>query len=64
MLLVVGLVEVAVGTLIEVTVFFPMSQLVAVGAEGFSAVSFRDLFKIPKERQGVDLVETFDDIGL
>ena len=40
MFLVVGSVQVAVGTLIEVTVLFPVSQLIAVGAECSSAVFF------------------------
>ena len=52
------------GALVESTVFLPMSQLVAVGAEGSSAVSFGDLFEISEKWQGVDLVEAFDDICL
>ena len=46
MFFVVGLVEVAVGALVKATVFLPMSQLIAIGAEGSSAVSFGDLFKV------------------
>ena len=64
MLFVVGLVEMAVWALVESTVFLPMSQLVAVGAEGSSAVSFGDLFEISEKWQGVDLVEAFNDVGL
>ena len=46
---VVRLVEVAVWALVKSTVFFPMSQLIAVGAECFSAMSFRDRFEISEE---------------
>ena len=49
MFFVVGLVEVAVRALVEPTVLFPMSKLVAIDAEGSSAVSFRDLFEISEE---------------
>ena len=49
MFLVVWLVQVAVGTLVETAVFLPMSQLVAIGAEGSSAVSFRDRFEISEK---------------
>ena len=44
-----GLVEVAVRALIETAVFLPMSQLVAVGAECSSVVSFRDRLEISEE---------------
>ena len=44
--LVVGLMEVAVWALVETAVFLPMSQLVAIGAEGSSAVSFRDRLEV------------------
>ena len=64
MFLVVGSVEAAVGALIEVTVFFPVSQLVIIGAERPSAVSFGYCFEVSKEGQSVYLVEAFDDIGL
>ena len=40
----------AMGALIEAAVLLPMSQLVAVGAEGSSAVSFWDLSEVLKER--------------
>ena len=49
MFLVVGSVSVAVGTLVKVTVFFPVSQLIAVGAEGPSAMFFGDLLEITEE---------------
>ena len=39
----------AMWALVETAVFLPMSKLIAVGAEGSSAVSFGDLFEIPKE---------------
>ena len=41
MFLVVGLVQVAVGALVETAIFLPMSKLIAVGAEGSSAVFFQ-----------------------
>ena len=47
--LMVWLMEVAMWTLIETAVFLPMSQMVTIGAEGFSAVSFRDGFEVPEE---------------
>ena len=47
--LVVGLVEVAVWALVETTVFLPVSQLIAIGAEGSSAMFFWDLFEISEE---------------
>ena len=37
------------GALVETTVFLPVSQLVAIGAEGLSAMSFGDLFEISEE---------------
>ena len=49
MFFVVGLVEMAMGTLIESAVLFPVAKLIAVGAEGFSAMSFWDLFEVPEE---------------
>ena len=49
MFLVVGLVQVAVWALVEATVFFPVSKLITVGAEGSSAMSFGDLFEVPEE---------------
>ena len=49
MFFVVGLVEVAVWALVETAVFLPVSQLIAVGAECSSVVSFWDLFEISKE---------------
>ena len=52
------------GTLVETAVFLPVSQLVAIGAECSSAVFFWYCLEIPKERQGVDLVEAFNDVGL
>ena len=39
----------AMGTLVETAVFLPVSQLVAVGAEGSSAVSFGDRFEVFEE---------------
>ena len=39
----------AVGALVEMAIFLPVSQLVAVGAEGSSAMSFRDLLETSKE---------------
>ena len=50
--------------LVETTVFFPVSQLIAVGAECSSAVFFGDRFEVFEEGQGVDLVEAFDNVGL
>ena len=52
------------GALVKVTVLFPMSQLIAVGAERSSAVFFGYCFEVSEEGQGVYLVEAFDDIGL
>ena len=49
MFLVMGLMEVAVGALVETTVFLPMSQLVAVCAECSSVMSFGDLFEVSEE---------------
>ena len=49
MFLVVGLVQMAVWALVKSAVFFPMTELVAIGAEGSSAVSFGDLFKVLEE---------------
>ena len=49
MFLVMGLVEVAVWALIETAILSPMSQLIAIGAEGSSAVFFGDLFEISEE---------------
>ena len=39
----------AVGTLVETAIFLPVSKLVTVGAEGSSAMSFRDLLEISEE---------------
>ena len=50
MFLMVGSVEVAVGALVKVTVFFPMSQLIAVGAECSSAVFLGYCFEVLEER--------------
>ena len=49
MFLVVGLVQVAMWALVEAAVLLPVSELVAVGAEGSSAVSFRDRFEISEK---------------
>ena len=49
MFLVVGSVEVAMGTLVKVTIFFPVSQLVAIGAEGSPAVFFWYCLEISEE---------------
>ena len=46
---VVRLVEVAVWALVETAVFLPVSQLVTIGAECFSAVSFGDGFDVSEE---------------
>ena len=51
------------GALVKVTVLFPVSQLVAIGAERSSAVSFGYCFEVSEEGQGVYLVEAFDDVG-
>ena len=64
MFLVVGSVEVAMGTLVKVTIFFPVSQLIAVGAECSPAVFLGYCFEVSEEGQGVYLVEAFDDVGL
>ena len=52
------------GALVEMTVLFPMSQLIAVGAERSSVVFFGYCFEVSEEGQGVYLVEAFDDVGL
>ena len=49
MLLVVGLMEVAVWTLVKTAVFFPVSQLVTVGAECSSAVFLGCSFEVSEE---------------
>ena len=49
--------------LVKVTVLFPVSQLIAVGAERSSAVFFGYRFEVSKERQGIYLMEAFDDVG-
>ena len=54
----------AVGALVEVAVLFPVSQLIAVGAERSSAVFFGYCLEVSEEGQGVYLVEAFDDVGL
>ena len=45
----VWLVKVAVWALVETAVFLPMSQVVAIGAEGSSAVFLWDLFEVFEE---------------
>ena len=37
------------GALVETAIFLPVSQLVAIGAEGSSAVFFRDGFEVFEE---------------
>ena len=37
------------GALVETTIFLPVTELIAVGAEGSSAMSFGDLFEVPEE---------------
>ena len=54
----------AVGALVKVAVLFPVSQLVAVGAECSSAVFFWYRLEVSEEGQGVYLMEAFDDVGL
>ena len=49
MFFVVGLVKVAMWALVETAVFLPVSELVTIGAECPSAVSFRDRFEISEE---------------
>ena len=49
MFFVVGLMEMTVWALVVAAVLFPMSQLVAVGTEGSSAMSFWDRFEISEE---------------
>ena len=49
MFLVVGLVEVTMGALVETTIFFPMSQLIAIGAEGSPAVFLGYCLEVSKE---------------
>ena len=39
----------AVWALVKSAVFLPVTELVAVGAEGPSAMSFGDLFEVPEE---------------
>ena len=51
------------GTLVKVTVFFPVSQLIAVGAERSSAVFLGYCLEVSEEGQGVYLIEAFDDVG-
>ena len=53
----------AVGALVKVTVLFPVSQLIAVGAECSSAVFFGYCLKVSEEGQGIYLVEALDDVG-
>ena len=50
--------------LVKVTVLFPMSQLIAVGAERSSAVFLWYSFEVSEEGQGVYLMEAFNDVGL
>ena len=54
----------AVGALVKVTVFFPVPQLIAIGAERSSAVFFGYCLEVSEEGQGVNLMEAFDDVGL
>ena len=54
----------AVGALVEATVFLPVSQLIAICAEGSSAMSLGDLFEVSEEGEGINLVEAFNDVGL
>ena len=49
MFLVMGLVEVAVWTLVEMAIFLPVSQLVAVCAECSSAMFFRGRLEVSEE---------------
>ena len=49
MFLMMGSVQVAMGTLVKVTVFLPVSQLIAVGAECSSAVFFGYCLKVSEE---------------
>ena len=49
MFLVVGSVKVAMGALVEVAVLFPVSQLIAVGAERSSAVFLGYCFEVSEE---------------
>ena len=39
----------AMWALVESAVFLPVTELIAVGAEGSSAMSFGDLFEVPEE---------------
>ena len=50
MFLVMGLVQMAVWALVKSAVLFPMTELVAVGAEGSSAMLFWDGFEVSEER--------------
>ena len=50
--------------LVKVAVLFPVSQLVAVGAERSSAVVLGYCLEVSEEGQGVYLMETLDDVGL
>ena len=50
--------------LVKVAVLFPVSQLIAVGAERSSAVFFGYCLEVSEEGQGVYLMEAFDDVGL
>ena len=52
------------GALIKMAVLFPVSQLIAVGAECSSAVFFGYCLEVSEEGQGVYLMEAFDDVGL
>ena len=49
MFLMVGLVQVAVGALVETAILLPMSELITIGAEGSSAVFFRDRLEISEK---------------
>ena len=52
------------GALVKVTVLFPVSQLITIGAERSSAVFFGYCSEVSEEGQSVYLVEAFDDVGL
>ena len=50
MFLVVGLMQMTMWALVKSAVLFPMAELVAVGAEGSSAMFFWDGFEVSEER--------------
>ena len=61
---VVWLVEVTMRALVEVTIFLPMSQLVAVCTECPSGEFLWYLFEFPEERECINLVEALYKVGL